>query len=44
MKYLSFTTLFTDIIETLPGFSLDDDYNISEIQFLDCFKQTSKEM
>jgi len=44
MKYFSFTTIFTDDLENLSGFSLDDDYNISEIQFIDSFKQIPKGM
>lgn len=42
MKYFSFTTTFTDAVENLSGFSLDDDYHISEIQFTDSFKQIPK--
>ena len=44
MKHFSFTTTFTDAAENLSGFGLDDDYNISEIQFIDCFKQIPKGM
>lgn len=29
-------------IENLTGCSLDDDYNISKIQFIDSFKQNPK--
>lgn len=44
MKYFSFTTAFTDAVENLSGFGLDDDCNISEIQIIDSFKQIPKGM
>lgn len=44
MKQFSFTTPLTDAIENFSGFSLDDDCNIPEIQYIDCFKQTPKEI
>lgn len=44
MKHSSFTTTFTDAVENLSGFGLDDDYNISGIQIIDSFKQILKGM
>lgn len=44
MKYFSFATTFTDAVGNLSGVSLEDDYKISENQFIDCFKQIPKGM
>lgn len=45
MKYFSFTTAFTDFFLTIENHtvcSLDEEYNISKIQFINSFKQNPK--